>query len=353
MASEYLSNRDRYNNIIRNLGLQDEGKISEALRAKGLYSSSQVYPLSSLLFELTSACTCKCKHCYNLSGENSVRNKELNLEQWIQFADYLVRNGGVFECLISGGEPLILGKKLFDFMDIFHNDGTIFTFETNGYLMTRDIVKKLSGYLYHWLQISIDGVNSEYHDEFRQLSGSWENAIHSAEMVADIGIPLKIAHVVTPYNIDDINEMCRLAYSLGASSIIIGEVCLSGRTAFNRDILLSDDERRKMEEGVMNNQALFKGKMIVKGSNSIKSGLENHSKHPRSGAVIRPNGDIRIDGMAPFVIGNILQDDFTKVWEKKIDTCWEDSRVKSFIASFDEDDRNRKYINYFDSDIYL
>lgn len=353
MENEYLSNRDRYNNIVRNLGLQDEEKISAALKAKGMYSSSQTYPLSSLLFELTSVCPCKCKHCYNRSGENSVCNKELTLEQWIQFANYLVRNGGVFECLVSGGEPLVLGEKLFDFMDIFHNDGTIFTFETNGYLMTQDIARKLSKYLYHWLQISIDGVNSKYHDKFRQLQGSWEKAVHSAEMVSSIGIPLKIAHIVTPYNIDDIDEMCRLAYSLGASSIIIGEVCLSGRVAFNRDLLLSENERAKMIESVMNNRDLFKGKMIVKGSNSIKGGLENHSKHPRSGAVIRPNGDIRIDGMAPFVIGNILQEDFTKVWEEKIDRCWEDSRVKKFIASFDEDDRNRICINYFDKDIYL
>ena len=76
-------------------------------------------------------------------------------------------------------------------------------------------------------------------------------------------------------------------------------------------------------------------------------------KRPNSGAIIRPNGDIRIDSMAPFVIGNILAEDFSNIWANKIDTCWNDPRVKEYISKFDENDKNYSCINYIGDDIYI
>lgn len=346
-------NRRRYYNVIKKMNLQDEDAVNEALKKKGFYSASKTFPLSSLHFELTSHCNAFCKHCYNNSGvtNNSVDN--MTPELWKLFSEYIVEHGGVFECLLSGGEPLLLGEHLFDIMDILHDDGTIFLVMTNGYLLDENIAKRFKKYQYHWLQISIDGANAEYHDSFRKVKGSWEKAVKGAKTISGNGIPLKIAHCVTPYNLSDIDSMCDLAYLVGASSIMIGGISLSGRTGDNMDLLLSEIDRNILAEKIEENRIRYQGRMRVKSTNSVKYGLENHSKRPRSGAVIRPNGDIRIDGMAPFVIGNLLRDDFVEVWESKIDNCWSNQRVQEFIANFDEDDRNRRYINYKERDIYL
>lgn len=104
---------------------------------------------------------------------------------------------------------------------------------------------------------------------------------------------------------------------------------------------------------VKENRDKVAGRMIVGSVNKVKSGLSNHAKKPRSAAVIRPNGNIRIDGMAPFVIGNILRDDFEQIWENKVDICWEDKRVKEFISNFNDDDVNEEMINYVVDDILL
>ena len=93
--------------------------------------------------------------------------------------------------------------------------------------------------------------------------------------------------------------------------------------------------------------------MRVKSSNSIKEGLIKHMKKPYSAAVIRPNGDIRLDGMAPFVVGNVLEDDFASVWQHRIFESWTDSRVLEYINSFDEMDRNLNFVNYYNKDIYI
>lgn len=345
-------NRRRYMNVIRKLDLNDENIIGEALMKKGFFSDSSTFPLSSLHFELTSKCNAFCRHCYNNSGNQSVCDA-MTPEKWIDFSRYLVSKGGVFECLLSGGEPFLLGDSLFEIMDILHDDGTIFLLMTNGYLLTGDIVDKLKKYKYHWFQISIDGIDPQYHDWFRGCSGSWEKAVNAARMIGYSGIPLKIACCITPYNLKDTEKMISLADSLGASSIIVGEVSLSGRVNENNDLLLSSNQRKELWNIIRNANEKHGGRIKIKTTNKVKSGLEHHAKKPRSCAVIRPNGDIRIDGMAPFVIGNIIKDDFETIWESKIDSCWNDERVQHFISNFDINDRNQYYINYIDDDIYL
>lgn len=347
-----MENRRRYYNILRKMNLQEDDVINQALKNKGFYSDSDIYPLSSLHFELTSKCNAFCKHCYNNSGIND-NIDEMTPEKWLEFSKYIVKNGGVFECLLSGGEPLLLGDKLFEIMDILHNDGTIFLVMTNGYLLTEEMAKRFAKYQYHWFQVSIDGATAKYHDWFRQTKGNWDKAVKGARAIADNGIPLKIAHCVTPYNLKDIDDMCDLAYSIGATSIMMGGISLSGRTNDNLDFLLTPQDKKIMKEKIEENRIRYQGKMKVKSTNSVKQGLSNHSKRPRSGVVIRPNGDVRIDGMAPFVIGNIINEDFTSLWENKIDKCWNDSRVQEFINNFNEDDQNRITINYVEKDIRL
>jgi len=348
-----MKDRAKIYNAIKKTNLRDEKAINKVLQEAGMYLESHVFPVSSLQFELTSHCNVVCKHCYNNSGVcNSVADK-MTPERWIDFAKYLVNHGGVFECILSGGEPLLLEENLFKIMDILHEDGSCFMLLTNAYLMTEEIAKRLSSYRYHWLQISIDGIDAEYHDSFRQKRGSWERAVKGALLVSENGIPLKIAHCVTPYNLRDIDAMCDLAYSLGASCITVGELCLSGRVAQNADLLLSKDQREMLYHKVKENFFRYRGRMHIKSSNSVKAGLERHFRKPNSGAVIRPNGDIRLDGMAPFVIGNILNEDFAEIWAKKLEKCWKNSKVVEFISNFAEDDRNYQFINYVEDDIKI
>lgn len=346
-----MNNLKKYYNVLKKMNLQNEFEINEALKRKGFYNNSEIFPLSSLHFELTERCNAFCKHCYNNSGEKDV--DIMTPELWINFARYIVSKGGMFECLISGGEPLLLGEKLYDIMDLLHEDGTIFLLMTNGYLLNENNVKQLTKYQYHWVQVSIDSANPEYHDEFRQLKGLWAKATAGARLISANNIPLKIAHCITPYNIHDFDNMCDLAYKLGASSLMAGGISLSGRTNLNRDLLLNDNHKKILQEKIKLNREKYNGLMQIRMTNSVKVGLLNHSKRPSSGAVIRPNGDIKIDGMAPFVIGNILKDDFESIWTNKINTCWEDERVIKFINNFGANDRNLDYINYSDDNIKL
>ena len=333
--------------------LNEEKQRVEHLQQNGLYPEQYTFPLT-LQFELTTHCNVRCKHCYNNSGVCNAEPDRMGPTEWKKFAQYLVDRGGIFQCVISGGEPLLLGDDLFEIMDVLHKDGTVFLLITNGYLLTQEKIRRLGNYSYKWLQVSIDGANAGWHDEFRQRSGSWERAVRGAYMVSKEGIPLTIAHSVCRGNLYQLDEMCKLAYELGAGSIILGEITPSGRSANHLELTLTYEEKNYLYQKIQELSAQYAGKMNIQRSSSTRNQLLRYVNMPNSGAIIRPNGDIRLDCMAPFVLGNVLDEDFEAVWLTKAADCWKDERVLRYIAGYSsETDINMEYKNYFDEDIRL
>ena len=310
------------------------------------------FPLT-MQFELTRNCNLMCKHCYNASGVKNFKDK-MTPEKWIEFSKQVIKYGGIFQCILSGGEPLLLGEKLFEIMDILHNDGTAFILITNGFLLTPEKVEKLSKYRYMWFQISLDGVNAEKHDKFRKVKGSWDKAVKGAIEISKKGIPLTIAHTVTPETLNDIDEMCDLAYELGASSIIIGDVIPSGRSNENSEIFLTHEQKNIMLMKIQENLEKYRGKMNISRSTNTKLQLLQYQATPNNGVIIRPNGDIRLDCMTPFTLGNILEEDFIKIWKEKGINCWQNPKVSEYIEKLDiETSINFEQRNYVDEDIKL
>lgn len=333
--------------------LDDIKKKLLEMQKNNEFPAKFMFPLM-LQFELTSQCNVRCKHCYNNSGIYNDRRDRMSSEDWINFVKYLVDRGGIFEAILSGGEPLLLGDKLFDIMDILHNDGTHFLLITNGFLLNDEIVNRLEKYYYKWIQVSIDGCSEEYHDMFRNRDGSWKRAVSGAIKIANAGLPLTIAHSVTKENLADIDNMCELAYNIGAGTIILGEVNISGRAYDNKDLILNRDERNYLYEKTEENLVKYNGKMQVRHSGTVKNQLMRYQAFPVSGAIIRPNGDIRLDCMTPFVIGNILDSDFEEVWKNKSQNCWHNPEVEKYISSYDDEGISNMYIkNYIDKDYVL
>ena len=331
----------------------DEAQRISSLIADKLYPESFAMPLT-LQFELTSHCNVHCKHCYNVSGDNNSSPDPMTPENWKKFARYLVNHGGIFQCVISGGEPLLLGDDLFGIMDILHDDRTTFLVISNCLLMTQEKAKKFRKYRYKWFQVSIDGVNAERHDEFRQKKGSWDAAVNAVFMLTNLGVPVVIAHTVTPDNIHEIDAMCTLAYELGASGIILGEVTPSGRTFLNTDILMNHEQRNIFCEKFSENMQRYSGRMSVQRSSNTKIQLLRNINTPNTGAIIRPDGNIRLDCVAPFVIGNILTEDFCEVWRNKAADVWKRPEISDYVNSWeDAEEINHGLKNYYDADVRL
>lgn len=332
---------------------KDEAERINSLIQNRLYPERFTMPLT-LQFELTSHCNVHCKHCYNVSGEDNSRQDAMTPERWKDFARYLVKHGGIFQCVISGGEPLLLGEDLFEIMDILHDDGTSFLVISNGLLMTKDKAKRFAKYRYKWFQVSIDGVTRERHDAFRQRQGSWDAAVRAVFMLVNLGIPVTIAHTVTPENLGEVDAMCELAYELGASGIILGEVMPSGRSWQNTEILLNHEQKNVLYELINTNIQRYSGRMSVQRSSGTKVQLLRAKDTPNAGAIIRPNGDVRLDCVAPFVMGNVLEEDFCDLWNRKASDVWNMPAVIEYVNSWEDyEEINHGIRNYLDDDVRL
>ncbi|GHV54829.1 radical SAM/SPASM domain-containing protein [Synergistales bacterium] len=342
---EKLSKEERTNIKI------SEANLNKQIKA-GMYPKEFTMPVG-LQFELTADCNLRCRHCYNRSGDADKKTL-MNVDKWVDFSKYIAAHGGVFQCILSGGEPLLLGDGIFKIMDVLHDDGTGFVLITNGYLVDEKIVERLRKYRFFWVQVSIDGSDNNFHDEFRAKAGSWEKAVRAAVMISSAGLPLTIASSVTPQNIDKIEDMADLAYSLGASTIILGEVMVSGRSYKNKDTLLSQEESVKMKQIIKKLEMRYFERMTVQTSATDVYQLNYSKTSPNTTAIIRPNGDVRLDCVAPFIGGNVLKQDFAEIWNKKLKNVWENPAVLKYAEDMTHmPDFEMDMINHVDDDIEL
>lgn len=316
----------------------------------GLYPEKFSFPLG-IQFELTSQCNLYCKHCYNRSSSD--RLPLLNKQNWEDIVKDIINNGGIFQCILSGGEPLLLGDDLFDIIDPLHNDGTGFILITNGYLVNERFIEKLKKYDFFWVQVSIDHFLPNKHDEFRGKIGSWEKAVNAALLFSSAGFPLRIAHTLTPTSIEYLNDFAELSFQLGASSLVCGQVMLSGRVDNNRDLLCNEYDLDKIYYMINDLRNKYAGKMEIYGSQDEVIANRSHKELPNTSIIIRPDGDVRLDCTMPFTIGNVLNKPFSSIWKEKGSVCWNNPRITEYIDSLELDKYNIKHINHVTPDIKI
>ncbi len=203
------------------------------------YMSETALP-TVLHFELTGKCNLKCKQCYNDSGK---RKTVMTADHWKEFSKKAADS--LFSVTLSGGEPLLLGKQLFDIMDIFEERNTWINMISNGFLINRIIAKQISHYSIGWVEISIDSPYEEYHDYLRGVQGSWRQAVLAASYLASYNVPVHIGTCVTPIGLDQLEEMVMLAQQIGVVGLTFTKVLVSGRAYFNQKELVLTEEQTK------------------------------------------------------------------------------------------------------------
>ena len=118
---------------------------------------------------LTDRCQCRCVHCYNetdipVSLKNELTTKEVFsvLEQAAALS--------CSEVCLTGGEPL-LRADLLELIRHARKVGLVPKINTNGILLTPEMVNNLKKAGLAWCSVSIDSPEPERHDELRRYTG--------------------------------------------------------------------------------------------------------------------------------------------------------------------------------------
>lgn len=70
----------------------------------------------------------------------------------------------------------------------------------NGWFLDRSAARKIKELEYKWVQVSIDGANSETHDKIRGVKGSWERAVRALNYLTEEGVDAHVAFVPSRLN---------------------------------------------------------------------------------------------------------------------------------------------------------
>lgn len=140
-------------------------------------------------------CNMMCEHC-SIEGyqKNSAGKRQIapaDVANLAKQADEM----GLARFVISGGEPTTF-PDLDELVAAIDPEKFFINSDSNGYLLAEkaEHMKKIG---IDRIQLSIDSLNPEEHDEFRRKPGAWQRAMDGIGECQRIGLPVYIQTVVT------------------------------------------------------------------------------------------------------------------------------------------------------------
>ena len=165
-------------------------------------------------FELTFGCQLHCRHCYTDCYNKSVYlKKELATDEVKYILDKMQRVGVIWLCF-TGGDPLIRP----DFLDIYSyakQKGFIITVFTNGYSMSRRIVRYFSKKPPFVIEITLNSVTERSYENISQLQCSFSKVMDNIKVIMKENIPFKIKTQITKDNLEELPKIKNFVEGLG------------------------------------------------------------------------------------------------------------------------------------------
>jgi len=270
---------------------------------------------NSIVWDVTSRCNLKCKHCY-VEAE-SKKTEEPSTEEAKAIIDQL-KKAKVFTLSFSGGEPL-LRDDLFELLE-YATKSLVVDVASNGLLIDEDIANQLKSTGIAYMQLSFDGLE-DAHDYLRGRKGAFNRLMETIEILKRVGLRFGVTSVIYRKNVHEIKEMIELAEKLGAFTIRFYRLIYTGRGKELTSLDLTSSEYKKALQEVYSH----KGKISAVADEAfgfLLHGRENPHQGVgcqagRTIAGIKANGQVVPCPMFSdpvFYCGKVPDEDFTDIW---------------------------------------
>ena len=234
------------------MGLTEKQQQSrEALRKKKPKVLEKILTKGNvprLQYQALYQCSMKCDFC---SIENT-RNDDLpsltndQIKDLFDQADEM----GISRITITGGEPLILGKKKFkEMIDIIDPSRFFLQLDSNGLLLDRDMVFYLKDIGIDCIAPSLDSLNKEEHDSWRNCPGSADKVLKAFDYIKEAELSTFVQTIVGRSRLYS-DEFVEFMEYFNAKDIgVYAGFCKPvGAFEGNFDELIDKDDLKYMEE---------------------------------------------------------------------------------------------------------
>ncbi len=263
--------------------------------------------LFSALLELTYNCNLDCSFCYN---DKHLQGKALSRDQYLELFQDL-RSMGVFNLILSGGEPL--AHKDFFFLGAKARElGFVIRIKSNGHALHSVTAKRLKEEIDPFsIEISLHGACPRTHDKQTRVSGSFDQLMKNLHTLEDLGLRFQLNSVLTRWNEEEISDMYSLAEKFDVPLKFDSQV--TPRDNGDRsplDIAPSEQGLRKL----FRYQHGFAGKTAKKASESAPK-TRTYCGAGTSTIAIDPVGNVYPCVQWRKAIGNVHKQRMQQIWQ--------------------------------------
>ena len=267
---------------------------------------------------LTYRCNNNCIHCYN----NRRNSEELGTEEWKKVLDILW-DLGIPHVVFTGGEPT-LRDDLVELIRHAESNGQITGLNTNGRKLAdaKYLASLISAGLDH-VQITIESYDARRHDAITRVKGSYQETVKGIRNVLSQGIYLVTNTTVMQENLDDIIPTIEFLRDLGVKHIAVNSIIRSGR-GLNAHAVDYESLEKLLKRGrELSIIGDFEFRWYTPTPycklNPMELGLGMKSCTAcRLNMAIEPNGDVIPCQSYYSPLGNILRDEFEKIWNHEL-----------------------------------
>lgn len=248
----------------------------EILKDNGTQMKSRNYEdIVAFFLSLTHRCNLNCHFCLK---HNPTEYKELDLKQWMDIVDIIEQFNEQEKVLyLSGGEPLLMNSFCELYQYIFQK-GMKINIYSNGTLFREEILFLLKKYPPNAVLLSIDGSTGEIHDRQRGVAGAFDKLLESTRQLTKIESNIFWQVVVDRNNLDDMENIAKLACENGISHLNFSVISAIGKGIENAS-RLTVEQMVQFYEKCFDLVFRYKGKLIINrpiGSVKSESGVQSY-----------------------------------------------------------------------------
>jgi pyrroloquinoline quinone biosynthesis protein E len=197
-----------------------------------------------LLLELTYKCPLHCVFCYNPTDFTRT-GPELKTEEWLRVLRE-ARALGAVQLGLSGGEPLVR-DDLEEIVGAAHDLGFYTNLITSGVGLNEARLQALKTAGLDHIQLSFQDSTKEMND-FLSSTRTFELKSKVAALIKKYDYPMVLNVVLHRLNIDHVEEILKMAQSMGADYVELANTQYYGWAFKNRDRLLPSREQLQRAE---------------------------------------------------------------------------------------------------------
>ena len=203
--------------------------------------------IAIIQFQYNYQCNFKCEHCSIEPFQNHKEKKSFTMED-VRNLSKQADELGLARFVITGGEPLTF-KDMYDLVAAIDPQKFFINCDTNGWLLTKEKAEHLKSIGIDRIQLSIDSLDSESHDEFRHKNGSHARAIAAVDIAKDAGLGIFIQTVVTKQRLHS-DEFIQFVeyFNKKDFGVFVSYAKPVGAWAGNYDGLVDKEDMKYMEE---------------------------------------------------------------------------------------------------------